>query len=130
MKNNFADKYQVYRNAVGQCHPQLTVGTPLVDILSTPNGKDILYYTIEQIVCYITVLHELNYIFQVNSFNKFLDGMKFSTVVAQRYYAQMNDTKKQILTEVNEADCCFGTAVKYVLGLINQALKYDFLKAG
>ena len=53
--------------------------------------------------------------------------MKFSTVVAQRYYAQMNDTKKQILTEVNEADCCFGTAVKYVfIGLINQALNMIF----
>ena len=41
--------------------------------------------------------------------------MKCSTVVAQRYYAQMNDTKKQILTEISEVDCCFGTAVRYAL---------------
>ena len=41
--------------------------------------------------------------------------MKCSTVVAQRYYAQMNDTKKQILTEISKVDCCFGTAVRYAL---------------
>ena len=112
---NYADKYQVYRDAVGQSIPQLTADTPLVDILSTPNGKDILYYTIEQIVRYLfSARNELNYIFQVSLFNKFLESMKCSTVVAQRCYAQMNDTKRQILAEVTEADCCFGTAVKYV----------------
>ena len=41
----------MYRDAVGQSIPQLTADTPLIDILSTLNGKDILYCTIEQIVC-------------------------------------------------------------------------------
>ena len=60
--------------------------------------------------------HVCNYFsFQVNSFNSFLEGMKCSTVVAQRYYAQMNETKKQMLAEISEADCCFGTAVRYIV---------------
>ena len=38
--------------------------------------------------------------------------MKCSTVVARRYYAQINDTKTQMLTEISDIDCCFGTAVR------------------
>ena len=45
-----AERYQVYRDAVGQSIPQLTADTPLVDILSTPDGEDILFCTIERIV--------------------------------------------------------------------------------
>ena len=63
---------------------------------------------------YIYFNHVYNYFsLQVNSFNSFLDGIKYSVVVSQRYYAQANDTKKQMLTEISEVDCCFGTAVRY-----------------
>ena len=41
----------MYRDAVGQSIPQLTAKTPLVDILSIRDGKNIMYYAIEEIVC-------------------------------------------------------------------------------
>ena len=46
-----ADNYEVYRNAVGQSKmPALTTSTPLIEILTTPQGGNLLYRTIAQIV--------------------------------------------------------------------------------